>query len=178
MRRRVFKFGAGVSLLFFLATLVLWVRSNWRSDSFGYVGHYRWYTKSDRLTTAVNTFPGVMWVYIDDQVVVEGTPRGFFCGTGPSEQTPHWLRLDPPKLGGFDYDVGEPLWLLVPFWMPAAATGLLPTVWLLVWVVKLRMYRTRQSGGHCVSCGYSLTGNASGTCPECGTAILQASRPA
>ena len=34
-------------------------------------------------------------------------------------------------------------------------------------------YRDRQSWapGHCSKCGYNLTGNVSGRCPECGNAI-------
>jgi hypothetical protein len=31
--------------------------------------------------------------------------------------------------------------------------------------------------GHCVTCGYDLTGNTSGTCPECGTAVAKGVRP-
>jgi len=27
---------------------------------------------------------------------------------------------------------------------------------------------TRRRTGHCVNCGYDLTGNVTGTCPECG----------
>jgi len=29
----------------------------------------------------------------------------------------------------------------------------------------------RRKSGKCVSCGYDLTGNVSGVCPECGTAV-------
>ena len=29
----------------------------------------------------------------------------------------------------------------------------------------------RRKRGQCLSCGYNLTGNASGVCPECGRAI-------
>jgi len=31
--------------------------------------------------------------------------------------------------------------------------------------------RRRRSRGHCDSCGYSLTGNVAGICPECGLRI-------
>ncbi len=31
--------------------------------------------------------------------------------------------------------------------------------------------RQRPKVGHCAHCGYDLTGNASGRCPECGTAV-------
>jgi hypothetical protein len=31
--------------------------------------------------------------------------------------------------------------------------------------------RRRIPAGHCRQCGYNLTGNVSGRCPECGTAV-------
>ncbi len=34
----------------------------------------------------------------------------------------------------------------------------------------LRRYRRRKRG-LCLKCGYNLTGNTSGVCPECGTKI-------
>jgi hypothetical protein len=50
----------------------------------------------------------------------------------------------------------------VPFWVAALPLSVL-TVWL--W----RRDR-RPKPGHCQRCGYDLTGNTSGTCPECGLA--------
>ena len=35
----------------------------------------------------------------------------------------------------------------------------------------------RWKRGRCVTCGYDLTGNVSGVCPECGTAIARKTRP-
>lgn len=43
-----------------------------------------------------------------------------------------------------------------------------------LWWYHLR----RRATGCCVSCGYDLTGNLSGRCPECGEAILQDERRA
>ncbi|MBN1511055.1 MAG: hypothetical protein JXB13_03495 [Phycisphaerae bacterium] len=34
----------------------------------------------------------------------------------------------------------------------------------------------RWKRGHCVNCGYNLTGNVSGVCPECGTPIAREAR--
>jgi hypothetical protein len=48
----------------------------------------------------------------------------------------------------------------VPLWMPLALVGV-PTFWL--W----RRNRRRPAPGAC-RCGYDLTGNTSGRCPECG----------
>ncbi len=52
----------------------------------------------------------------------------------------------------------------MPLWIPFAATAL-PAC--LLW----RLDRRRYPKGHCRKCGYNLTGNVSGRCPECGEAI-------
>lgn len=51
--------------------------------------------------------------------------------------------------------VSAPLWMLAAvFWIPA----------FLLWKPLL----FRHPRGHCRQCGYNLTGNTSGRCPECG----------
>ena len=52
-----------------------------------------------------------------------------------------------------------------PLW-PALPVVVIPTI--LFWLVD--RYR-RIPVGHCQSCGYNLTGNVSGRCPECGETI-------
>jgi hypothetical protein len=52
----------------------------------------------------------------------------------------------------------------------------LPAAWLLCWLVREipRAMRDRKvAQGLCLSCSYDLTGNVSGVCPECGTAIAK-----
>jgi len=55
----------------------------------------------------------------------------------------------------------------LPSWIPPAVFGVLPGAWAGAWAVR----RRRKVRGACVACGHSLTGNMSGVCPECGTAI-------
>ncbi len=38
------------------------------------------------------------------------------------------------------------------------------------------LFRTQYARGYCQSCGYSLTGNVSGVCPECGTRVARQAR--
>jgi hypothetical protein len=61
-----------------------------------------------------------------------------------------------------------PGWLdvYVPLWLLLLATGV-PTA-LLFW-----RDRRRIPPGHCQTCGYDLTGNVSGRCPECGSPCPQ-----
>jgi hypothetical protein len=53
----------------------------------------------------------------------------------------------------------------IPLWMPAVLFALLSA---LAW----RLGRRRVAQGHCANCGYNLTGNVSGRCPECGIAAV------
>jgi hypothetical protein len=60
--------------------------------------------------------------------------------------------------------------LRVPLWFPAALFAGYPTVAFIRG--PLRRYRRRRRG-LCLKCGYDLTGNVSGTCPECGAEVKQ-----
>ena len=53
-----------------------------------------------------------------------------------------------------------------PLWLPALLFAILPVH---RYLTHIRRIRTRTQS--CISCGYNLTGNTSGTCPECGTTI-------
>ena len=77
-----------------------------------------------------------------------------------------WGRV--PFYGGFVppgyWDGGMRKWLKLPFWLLVIA-ALIPTC--ILW------YRDRRPRkGHCTNCGYNLTGNESGMCPECATPVV------
>ena len=66
-------------------------------------------------------------------------------------------------------------WLVFPFWLMALTLtflGMMP-------VVRGPVVRwLRRRAGRCLFCGYDLTGNKSGRCPECGDHFHATSRPA
>lgn len=68
---------------------------------------------------------------------------------------PSWLPRFELLPGGRVYQV------FCPLWFPLAVLGI-PTIWL--WYADHRW----RPPGHCRRCGYDLTGNVSGVCPECG----------
>jgi predicted RNA-binding Zn-ribbon protein involved in translation (DUF1610 family) len=76
----------------------------------------------------------------------------------------HPISIRPPVIPGLF--VGDP-WAANILNYPAFfdAGGLMAMVAIVLWVIPLR----KVAAGHCVSCGYDLTGNQSGRCPECGT---------
>jgi len=59
--------------------------------------------------------------------------------------------------------------LVLPFWTVVAVLGL----WPLAAILRSPKHRreARRRRGLCTQCGYDLTGNMSGVCPECGQAI-------
>ena len=58
-----------------------------------------------------------------------------------------------------------PLWLLLTLFAAYPATAFIRG--------PLRRWRRRRKG-RCLTCGYNLTGNVSGVCPECGVSLWSA----
>ncbi|MEE8169228.1 MAG: hypothetical protein V3T70_01655 [Phycisphaerae bacterium] len=82
------------------------------------------------------------------------------------------FRLELPRIrrrSAFTVPTGQPplaetLEIVLPLWIPLITFGI-PTALMII-----RDRRRRIPPGHCRRCGYDLTGNVSGVCPECGTA--------
>lgn len=62
-------------------------------------------------------------------------------------------------------------YLVIPYWLilAVAAFGL--------FFVQRRIVAQRRNGPGCRACGYNLTCNQSGICPECGTARMREANP-
>ena len=56
----------------------------------------------------------------------------------------------------------------VPDWFLMLMTALLPIRWI---ITARKLRRLRKLGYFCRHCGYNLTGNVSGICPECGKQV-------
>ena len=67
----------------------------------------------------------------------------------------------PPAL------VGSRTVISIPDWELATALLVLPVFTFWQW----RRWKKIVSPSGCTECGYNLTGNTSGTCPECGTPV-------
>jgi len=79
-----------------------------------------------------------------------------------------WQEVPPPPLYGSWFDCywgSGALQLACPLWCVFLALAI-PTAWL--W---RRDSKARHPPGHCRNCGYNLTGNVSGICPECETPV-------
>ena len=54
----------------------------------------------------------------------------------------------------------------IPLWEAVSLSSIAPVIWLAL-MTRVRHF----APGHCQQCGYDLTGNVSGVCPECGTPV-------
>lgn len=98
-------------------------------------------------------------VLTDEAVGVQGQRR--WIQPRFSDAPDYFIHLRSPQISPYYYIV-IPLW--IPFVVVCAPT-------LLLWWRD----RSRIPPGCCHNCGYDLTGNVSGVCPECGGAITSGS---
>lgn len=152
-----------------LATLVAWVGVAWLS--------YR----RPRLRRAVG-WAGcavcilllTLWIgsightfgYIGPDVGVYFESGGYvILGTGREISAMGWTGIGQSRWPVVWWFACPALVILTPVWMPLLAVAV-PTAFL--W----RREQRRSKSGHCRNCGYNLTGNVTGRCPECGTPTL------
>ena len=165
---RLFTLASVVSLLLCVATVVVWV--GLRDFGLAVGNHYT--TGEIDCHNGRVTFS--LWKYSFDVQAMLLSPR-------------HWIRfrgdgwiIANVDTRGFDggvfaavrdrYFEPTPVTimtryrLMCPSWFLAVTFSIMPAYWLIRW------RRLNQAGG-CLSCGYNLTGNISGVCPECGMAV-------
>ena len=189
MKRRLLNPLTVLLLLSFVAICLLWTRSYFVQDS--------WCWRADSSATAwhVMSRRGTLWVARFDRFPLRVPPAHH---SGPPDAGS--LVKASGGAGGRDLlitrvhvGVGAPLpplpptpaavpyrffglryhWLAAAAALPAAARGAARAV-------RRRTIRRRRASRACVACGYDLTGNESGVCPECGTPAIRrgdAARP-
>ena len=145
-----------ISLVLLVGTVGLWVWSYYDQV----------WSRIDYKTVSVGL--GVDW----GMFAVQVTP----WGSGPSES---WLKLHR-RMIGIQIKQARRGGTIVGFKCSLAAVALLIGCYPLLVLGRpalRRIYRRRHN--LCVKCGYDLTGNVSGRCSECGTALaVDRSRPA
>ena len=123
--------------------VIAWVVSTWRTVTYATIGRPRY---------AVNLDAGGLYC-----VRIPNPPRSLKPGW-------HMYPRQGPMLWKPDWDWYRSLQgVRIPFWLPL----------LLLLVPLALLWRRGQQvpPGHCHTCGYDLTGNVSGRCPECGTPV-------
>jgi hypothetical protein len=147
------------SVLLCVVTAVLWVSSGFKPFAVERLGNH-WMVQlhvahggilfgADAISPNANDYFGWVWYFKD------GDEAGFF----PAGSTFPYGEFSSYR-GGWD--------AFIPIWLIAIPSALLPVI--LIFLKRIRRVR-RKHGCHCLGCSYDLTGNTSGTCPECGNPI-------
>ena len=175
MRRWLFNVAAGLSLLLLIAVCALWARSYGRADEFTFTSRWSGFI-------AIDSYEGRVYAGLYHN---PNWRRPYVSTFGAeTDLRPFWqsyLQFNMEQrghtVGGFGFlRHGEqrpgairPIMrvAMAPHWFLAALGGVLPAL-------KLARLLRRPRPGHCRRCGYDLTGNISGTCPECGTPSREA----
>ncbi|MDB5173601.1 MAG: hypothetical protein JWN51_2374 [Phycisphaerales bacterium] len=181
MRRRLFTLLSALSLLLFVGTCGLWVRSYGRCDVL-------WMERSHRFRLASER--GKIEISTASKFSTEDNYWSKIHRERPSPYSANWTFTHFSSevasrriISTFDFElhhhepglpIGDAGWNIsdyqiissarVPFWFCAIAESLIPSVWL--WRV-VRDPRARQRGS-CRVCGYDLRATPD-RCPECGT---------
>lgn len=151
MRRRIVILASALSLLLCVATFVLWSRSWWVGD----LVYWNCYDEKGAFRGFNGTYSvrgHVAYMFVAASAPLPVSPvRGVHMWTGTG-------KLPPRSF----YDV------------PIVPVGVLSLICLLLPLTCVAMrarMRLLPQAGQCVVCRYDLTGNTSGVCPECGTAV-------
>ncbi len=133
-----------------------------------WVASLRWYVTWFDVTghTGISVTNGQLLVNRYDPGPSPLISRGWRFGQTDAPPAHGWLLV-----WGRTGTAGNPSFVSLPLWMPLA---LLLVSTASVWWLD----RRRIPPGHCQHCGYDLTGNVSGRCPECGTLIEREGKPA
>jgi hypothetical protein len=183
MRIKLIARASELSLLLCITTVILWVRSYgvedslWvgtapRPTSHGYRGIVHW---EFRLGHGGIYAERAFHESQNDSYLASVSQSGSDSETGDTGQLP------PPRIHttyGFEFNREEwkdclreyrLLYVVVPLWCPILLTAVMP--------ISRYFSRLCNSWVHhnspflCQRCAYNLTGNTSGVCPECGTAV-------
>jgi hypothetical protein len=189
---------SGVSLLIFAATAVFWIRSGYfRSSEQSLSTSFRptadetatigttWFFTSHRWSIGMgrvvsNHIAGDMKQIQAEHVATYTALYRRFGGVMAADPTGSFVRqlgfgfasgnTAPSGVGAASQAQATHWWISFPCWLLLVISALLPVSWGR-WYRRTGRTRWRFWRGQCLQCGYSVTGNKSGVCPECGTSI-------
>jgi len=167
MRRRLFTLASAVSLLLSLVTVALWMRSMWMHDEISLV--------KPQLGVSIISLHGriqVEMVSTDRPAYVESwkwTHKRIGGALDEIQDRFSWrfggfwfFEFDGFSVSGTNSFTASGRTFVIPDWFLIGLYAV-PPLW------AFRSIRRRALKNHCSECGYDLTANISGVCPECGT---------
>ena len=138
--------------------------SLWSRDAGLFLKSDRWEVGNPRFADQWAQKPGE-WYYEVQPLGTAGPPMGY-----PTNLKPFLGSLTSgPRRGWAQVRSRHFVTGYLPYWC------ILAIIWPLPAILAMRSHRRRRRirQSRCLSCGYSLKGNTSGTCSECGTSIQQ-----
>lgn len=192
MRRRLFAILSAFSLLICVLFAALWIRKHWVAERVFHINAQGRYWRLESTGQFLEAEVGKGW---DSSATIpwherRGSDQHYKISGFPSlvlrPQNQRWwdihydygnerrygVREESKGLEDVIYQLLPPVEyqvVFIPHWLPVAAFGLLPLLWLIAqrrWLI----HRRRRRLGMCLSCGYDLRASHD-RCPECGTAI-------
>ena len=109
------------------------------------------------------------WDYRAQPLTPLSAPPHIRTRLGFGQQRGRFFSNPIPSANGTVRRTGPVYITAIPLYPISTAFALLPLLWS---IGALRRWRRRREG-RCVTCGYNLTSNTTGVCPECGTQVEQ-----
>ena len=165
-RRYIFNTLTVVSVVLMLATLGLWVVGLWFAVSWNFNKYTQNPSGLNFKQYAVESFTGAIQFRTAEIKVVSNKALTMVKSIWPDGMNLDFEEVPFEMRWSFGLSkVGTGTILKIPNWFFALLFSILPVVWFVG-----RKKRRLAFLGKCPSCGYDLTGNESGECPECGVA--------
>jgi hypothetical protein len=169
IRQHSFNGLCALSLLLMLAMLALWMRGLWVSDEyrkvFGQGIHIGTQHQEGIVNLSLERVSNGVWPFTHDAGGHQETPVGKGGRLFRSPWFVHYKSWDEPflNLSGTEIQIAD--------WFIVVALAILPAIWFFNWRKK-----KKPGPGVCGKCSYDLTGNETGTCPECGTVLADSAQ--
>ena len=140
-----------------------WIPSYWWAFGFQDPGQrYEWFVVQGNLH--INRFP-------PQYVASKMAPMGLWLGGFRVVRATLFQPVFSPQFSR----AGSSHWYLeLPLYLPFLVFATSLAALCVYPRLPFTRRRWRRKHGLCVSCGYNLTGNVSGACPECGTEVSRA----
>ena len=159
-----------LSLLLLIAAVVMWIRCRWWQDVLTHVRQdsateIKWQIESANDGLSVVRLSGARTMFFGDSPGWSYSRNDMVIRSGP-----YAVRVS--RSGQYSYFISyagqiHSKGVALPYWMIILFMAIAPAFWVRAEISRRRRLRS----GLCQSCGYDLTGNTSGVCPECGAAI-------